>query len=406
VGPVRSIVRTGQFPGAAVIRRERQNPGIRFERGSLESAIMDGCHPRKSSRARGFTLVELLVVIAIIGVLVALLLPAIQAAREAARRAQCKNNIKQIMLSMHNHESAKKAFPSSGIVPWPRIEDYLSGPGGTPYGPKEQGLGWMFQLLPYLEGQNIHNVRTIAGLEDINIDFLNCPTRRGATRTVEISERGTGKYPFVSDYAAAVPFGSREYWKVPPTMNPNPYYKIVGNDTQACNFETFWGTKTAATGWIHDVPENAASAANYHPYMGVIVRSDLFVAGTTRRATGFYERISFEQITDGSSNTFVIGEKRLDPRFYTIGEWHDDSGFTSGWDPDILRSPVCEYGPDEVTEDGRPIGYRFGSAHAANMNAGFADASVRSINYGIDPELFNRLAHRSDEEDTPNLEAL
>ena len=77
-------------------------------------------------RSAGFTLVELLVVIAIIGVLVALLLPAVQSAREAARRTQCVNNIKQMMLGMQNHESAKKAFPSGGVAPWPRIEDFLS----------------------------------------------------------------------------------------------------------------------------------------------------------------------------------------------------------------------------------------------------------------------------------------
>jgi prepilin-type N-terminal cleavage/methylation domain-containing protein len=116
---------------------------------------------RCSRSRRGFTLVELLVVIAIIGVLVALLLPAVQAAREAARRSQCMNQVKQIMLSMHNHESALRAFPSGGIHPWPRIEDYLNGPGGAPYGPDKQGLTWGFQILPYLEGQAVHNIRNV-----------------------------------------------------------------------------------------------------------------------------------------------------------------------------------------------------------------------------------------------------
>ena len=81
-----------------------------------------------------FTLVELLVVIAIIGVLLALLLPAVQAAREAARRAQCQNQLKQVGLSVLNHESARKVFPTGGDIPWPKPENYVK--GGTPNGPE------------------------------------------------------------------------------------------------------------------------------------------------------------------------------------------------------------------------------------------------------------------------------
>src|SRR5262245_9701595 len=119
-----------------------------------------------SVRQRAFTLVELLVVIAIIGILVALLLPAIQAAREAARRTQCKNNLKNLGLSVHNLVDTYKYFPTGGTQAGVTLSDYLrdsatqpnkflrKGPGN---GPLEQGLGWMYQILGFLEEGAIKN---------------------------------------------------------------------------------------------------------------------------------------------------------------------------------------------------------------------------------------------------------
>src|SRR5688572_22995089 len=90
---------------------------------------------------RGFTLIELLVVIAIIAVLIALLLPAVQQAREAARRTQCKNNLKQLGLAMHNYHDTYNAFPAMGVR--------LYGSGGRNY-------SWVISILPMIEQGNLY----------------------------------------------------------------------------------------------------------------------------------------------------------------------------------------------------------------------------------------------------------
>ncbi|HQX51581.1 MAG TPA: DUF1559 domain-containing protein [Planctomycetaceae bacterium] len=98
-------------------------------------------------RRVGFTLIELLVVIAIIAILIALLLPAVQQAREAARRTQCKNNMKQIGLALHNYESTATCWPLGSNSPWDRVPN------------------WRLQIFPYLEQANLY------ARMDFNVSF-------------------------------------------------------------------------------------------------------------------------------------------------------------------------------------------------------------------------------------------
>src|SRR6187401_1545370 len=110
---------------------------------------------RRSVRA-GFTLIELLVVIAIIAILIALLLPAVQQAREAARRTQCKNNLKQLGLALHNYESAFGVFPPG----WVASQGLTYPPGGANSTTGVDGHGswsWAALVLPYVEQASLFN---------------------------------------------------------------------------------------------------------------------------------------------------------------------------------------------------------------------------------------------------------
>lgn len=99
-------------------------------------------------RTRAFTLIELLVVIAIIAILIALLLPAVQQAREAARRTQCRNNMKQIGLALHNYHSSFKQFPPSAIYRYSNIDK-----GGT----TPLNFSWITMILPYFDQAPLYN---------------------------------------------------------------------------------------------------------------------------------------------------------------------------------------------------------------------------------------------------------
>jgi prepilin-type processing-associated H-X9-DG protein len=155
------------------------------------------------------------------------------------------------------------------------------------------------------------------------------------------------------------------------------------------------------------VAKSSISAANWAGFWGVIVRSDLAKKTSGPLVTGFYQKITFSRITDGASKTLVLGEKRLQPANYDVGDWHDDKGWSDGWDPDMLRSTICLFQPDGPTASDptsvRAAGFRFGAAHSAGMNTAFADGSSQFLQYGIDQELFNRLAHRCDAEFTESI---
>jgi prepilin-type N-terminal cleavage/methylation domain-containing protein/prepilin-type processing-associated H-X9-DG protein len=379
----------------------------------------------------GFTLVELLVVIAIIGVLIALLLPAVQKVREAANRTSCMNNLKQIGLGCHNFHDTYGRFP-----PDPDRWDF-SGPNaifnqpvwtpalgvsydssGAPLGIKSQSGGWAYQLLPFIEQDNLWKTSDLVDANgnpttDVtkavnaiplwpnNQFFMNYPQGSyaidvekpaGLVRQTVIkiyncpSKRGAQLYPGHGGMVNYMDYAANHPWDVPmPVYSDGLSWTDDGSAAP-----TWWGQE----GW-HGVLE-------------------------PRRAG----KITFASIQDGTSNTFMVAEKFIPPSYYNGangtphgdrlydqygmvgGGWVDDrksSGAiqsqASGADWLALSFPAKDQEIDALAGNGgghwRSI-YHFGSAHPAGMNALFADGSVHNIKYGIDPQTFNALGNRDD----------
>jgi hypothetical protein len=101
--------------------------------------------------------------------------------------------------------------------------------------------------------------------------------------------------------------------------------------------------------------------------------------------------LRIRQILDGTSNTLMCSEKRLNSLLYAEGDWHDDAGWADGWDPDIIRN-----GYPQPDIKGTVSGYEVGSAHAAGVQGLFGDGSVRTLRYNISQALFDQLAGRND----------
>jgi len=298
---------------------------------------------KQNSRNSGFTLVELLVVIAIIGVLVALLLPAVQAAREAARRASCVNNLKNLALGLHNYHTAQNHFPD-----------------GHQWDKWNVGAwGWGFYLLPYIEQEALQSqlYQGKSGTRRTMQQLLADAGGNANDRSILLLQQPLAIFRCPSD--------------ITPTLLPAEYRT--------------WNSKA------QPAPEGfEPAAANYVASDGYFIgRRCTYATKLGCDDTGvFYgdSHISIKQITDGTANTFLLGERdeRCDAAtwvgVFSAPAWGVDEYWIYGTTKWKLNRPVQERSAGGY----RACALAFSSPHVGGANFAMADASVRFISEEID----------------------
>ena len=287
---------------------------------------------------KGFTLIELLVVIAIIAILIALLLPAVQQAREAARRTQCRNNLKQLGLALHNYHDVHLTFPPS-VIGEPDDSNSL----------EQHGYGWGTMLLPYLDQTNLYTQLGVDGIHPndpaMEIGFFEL--QGGARAGLEETKLTIFRCP--SSTLNDVTEGHSDAWHN--GYGTSDYKGSQGPEFPADQEDGIFGNKAGRSG------------------------------------------AKMRQITDGTTNTLAFGESS----YFTIddGEPKDFPTWVGmiGEDEQILfKSEPSDIINSDINDDSAF------SQHTGGCHFTLCDGSVRFISESIDTTVYFNLGAKSDGE--------
>ena len=303
----------------------------------------------------GFTLIELLVVIAIIAILIALLLPAVQQAREAARRTQCKNNMKQIGLAMHNYHDVYNTFPPGYVTKTP----CNTAAQWSACNVGEVGLySWGAFILPYIEQANLYSLMNVGNV------WLDQNLANPTIRAAMIQPLGgflcpSDPGPALSDYASA---SNRYNFNV--TDGSNSYQIARSNYMMMAN------------AWDSTTPP--VYAVQYGPALGVGYANS---------------KVKIRDITDGTSNTILVGERAYKYKSnFTVGGGNvigfsasnnvQDSSY--GRKGNGLAAIGLTYNGINAVVGGEHDVRGFSSNHVGGAHFVFCDGSVHFLSENID----------------------
>jgi prepilin-type N-terminal cleavage/methylation domain-containing protein/prepilin-type processing-associated H-X9-DG protein len=322
-------------------------------------------------RQRGFTLIELLVVIAIIAILIGLLLPAVQKVRDAAARMQCQNNLKQIGLGLHNYESSTGFFP-------PAYSLLLSAPSAT---------SWGVYLLPYIEQDNLYKQYNLTG------NIGTTPNQTVVSTHLKIFQ------------CPATPNQNRLY-----TDGPVPGIAFV--PVPAWNVNLTWtasaGDYTVTTG-VREATLNAC----FTPAGGGD-RDGALEARTLTNPTIPLLGTRILAITDGTSNTIVIGELAGRPALFRAGRqvaasqpfqgagWGDALSGENWFIGSLFDGTEPSTGGPCVVNCTNSRGRGLYSFHTNAANVVMADGSVRSLSSSLNHCTFAFMVTKKKGDIVPN----
>jgi prepilin-type N-terminal cleavage/methylation domain-containing protein len=310
----------------------------------------------RREKRRAFTLIELLVVIAIIAILIALLLPAVQQAREAARRTQCKNNMKQIGLALHNYESTSTCFPLGSNAAWDRIPN------------------WRLQIFPYLEQANLY------ARMDFNLSFSGLVSN---ANTTALSNNKIASYICPSS-----------------PLDPNADSSV--GTTYNNNLRTQIPMYVGISGATPDIAgRTVGSASNYG---GFYTNNGMLLHNQQTR---------IRDAVDGTSNVMMVAEQsgRVGTRDMRAGYYGGYTGTTFGapvsatvpngadsWSTGLtsvqyrINSPTMAAGSDNPWDANTVIN----SFHIGGIHGLLGDGSVRFISDNVDMGILRNLCSRED----------